>query len=298
MFKCLPMLIMFSSWFISCNFVIGPSSNLEFSNGHEGQGPALSIFGDSLSTGVIADTVFGQDIDESVAVDLSSMLLSNNFSMRKYQHKFSDYKSSAMTTDEDWGLRHQIARKHSLEASDIPVFLFSKWGGRTDHLKNFYAEISSIYSKRRPSEYVLIQIGANDFCGKKTPEEFARDYRLYLTTVLSLHPDSDIMIANVPPLPDIVEHDFEYSRAISCKKIRRRFCERIYFKDASEDFAAFNQVIEDIVLEFQETNPRIKFSNEFSSMTLSQSDLSFDCFHPSKSAHKQFGVFLSRLFNS
>jgi hypothetical protein len=217
--------------------------------------------------------------------------------MKYYQDFFSSYKLSAMTTDEDWGLRKEIANKHKLQTTDIPVYMFSKWGGRTDHLDEFVNDFNNIYLNRSPSEYVLIVIGGNDYCKKKTPEEFRNDYRKYLDKVLEIHPNSQIFISDIPPLPQLRKYDYKYSDTLSCTMIRHKLCKRMFFEDAIEVFLKFNLVIKEIYDEYSKKHSNIKFSNKASQLDLSRNDISFDCFHPSVLAHKKLSIIFKEFLN-
>ena len=280
----------------ACKFVFGPDPSLPYSNGHDGKGPALAVFGDSLSTGVLAETQFGIPIPADIVTVLNKMIFSNKFTMKAYQDQFSNYRYSAMTTDLDWGVRGHIAKKHSLDIKDVPVFLFSKWGGRTDHLDEFLADVHRLYKKRKPSEYVLIEIGGNDFCKKKTPDEFAKDYKVFFKKVLSLHPDSEILVADIPLITDTIKYKHSYSSVFSCEVFRKKLCQRVFYKDAASVLKQFNVKIKDIVSEEMKKNSKIKFTKNLSQMTLQKNHLSADCFHPSVDAHKQFSLHFKEWF--
>lgn len=276
---------------------IGSSNQKEeFDNGHNGSGPALSIFGDSLSTGVLASTTLGLVISGVTLDRFNRMFLGSKFSMKDYQSQFSEYRYSAMTTDLNWGLRHQIAEQHGLSTADIPVFLFSKWGGRTDHLEEFQVEIQDIYKSRKVSEYVLVQIGGNDYCKEKTAEKFRTDYKKFLNEVFKKHPESNIFIADIPPLPQLLNYSHKYSQTLSCTKFRQKFCKRLFYKDAEKVFAEFNQVIKEESNEAMEQYSNVKFSNLPGKMNLKSEDVAFDCFHPSHRGHEKLGEIYAKWF--
>lgn len=282
---------------LGCRVFIGRTPEKDhFNNGHGGKGPALAIFGDSLSTGVLATTTLGSVIAGSTLDRFNRMLLNSNFSMRHYQSQFSEYRYSAMTTDLEWGIRQQIADAHKLHVDEIPVFLFSKWGGRTDHLSEFFEEIELVYKNRSPSEYVFVGIGGNDFCKGKNIEEFRKDYKTFLQEVIDRHPHSQIFIADIPPLPQLLNYTHNYSPVLSCRVFRQKFCKRLFYQDAKEYFLKFNLAIREIAAEAMKDKPRIKFSDRPGQMNLDPKDIALDCFHPSQYGHKKLGDFFSNFF--
>lgn len=260
-----------------------------FDTGHNGKGPALAVIGDSISSGVLASTRLGHDIDRQLLNRLTRFYFGPAHQLEKFAGEFSELSLSATTTDRNWGLRAAIARQYKTVAKEIPVFTAFKWGGKLEHMDGYLDYLKEEYRKRgAPANYVMFSVGGNDFCAGKNPEDFAKQYDKKLGQALDLHPKATVLVALLPRFSDITKYEHQYSRALSCEKFRKYYCKVVYFPDAHERSHAFNDVIRRIIYKKRLTYPgRLFLASKVDQLYISHDDLSFDCFHLSLSGQKK-----------
>lgn len=280
--------------FIACRISLKQNSlrARDVDDGRKGKGPALAVIGDSLSSGVLASTTIGGDIDRGLLNTLMQTLLDSQ-SLQSVQGQLSELDKSATATDQDWGLRALIARPFNLTAKDMPLYYAATWGGRTSNVPGYIKHLADNYVVRgKPAENVVFFIGGNDFCHGDEPEEFQEGFDRSLKSILKLHPKSDVLVAMLPPLSDILKYDFVYSPLISCVKTRSSYCKKIFNPDGSNIVKGYNDVIRRVVNRYRHIyEGKIYLAGSFESMFLEETDLSFDCFHVSLQGQKKFAQF-------
>src|SRR3989338_3843190 len=90
--------------FFGCRISTTRLARPAFNDGHDGEGPSLAVIGDSISTGVLSDTYFGQSLSISYTTELVRWLFAG-YNPVAFQDRFSNLTKSFAATDEEWGLR-------------------------------------------------------------------------------------------------------------------------------------------------------------------------------------------------
>lgn len=282
------------SLFIACGVSLEQNSlrerDVDLARG--AKGPALAIIGDSLASGVLASTAMGGDLDRGLVNTLMQTLLSAQ-SMEAVQGQLSELDKSAAASDQDWALRATIARPLNLTAKDIPLYYAAKWGGSTKNVPSYLEHLTRDYAERgRPAENVLVFIGGNDFCHSEPLEVFQKQYDQSLQDILKLHPKSNVLVALLPPIDDILKYDFVYSPALSCVRMRTSYCKPIFGPDSETIIESYNDIIRRTVQRYRHVYAgKIYLAGSFESMFLTEEDLSFDCFHVSLQGQKKFAEY-------
>jgi lysophospholipase L1-like esterase len=270
-----------------------------FENGKGGKGPALTVIGDSQSTGVLASTAMGEEPPGKIISSLLSFFYSNDPSMENLQEHFSEYRNSALASDESWGLRARIASTHHLTVKDIPLYLAAKWGGKVRDVPGLLGSLNQTYAQtgKKPA-YVVVMLGANDLCNGESSALFEEHFAQALQLIAAAHPDSRFLIAAIPPLPQLLAYDHHYNATINCTQVRERFCPAIFADDFAEHYVAYNAAIERVVKQFRDDKHlNLVFVDGFRSMYFESQMLAFDCFHPSLAAQKQYAGFFTEAFS-
>lgn len=269
--------------------------------------------GDSISTGVFSGTNLGEIPDSALFSQFMQYIFGPTHNIVEFQARFSDLKLSSTATDEIWGLRQKIAEKTNLSATDIPIHYSTQFGGRVFHLKKFYKELEQEYVKdNHTSEYVVIMIGSNDYCANISVDDFEQSLYEHITPVLSLHPDSKIILSYLPPITDLLDYDFSYSPLLSCQAIRLIYCKAVFQEDATVRLQQYNEKIshfaarvndkvfendddESFIKAVELFKGRIYLPDSMLDMRFEKKDISFDCFHPSIEGQKKIASYLRKV---
>lgn len=270
-------------------------TSTSFNDGRTGKGPALAIISDSLSSGVLASTLLGADLERGMLTQLTELMFTGDHGLEAIQGQFSELENSAATTDQDWGLRASIAKNLNLDATDIPLYYAAKWGGRLSNVPTYLDHLAANYKKRgKPAEYVLLMIGGNDFCHGDDPENFQENLEKQLLSILKLHPQSTVIVATVPIFTDILKYNYTYSPILSCEKFRTHYCRVIFNSNGAATAEGYNDAIFRVVNYYRHIYPgKIYLSTGFESMHLEVDDLCFDCFHLSLKGQKKYASYLA-----
>ncbi len=271
---------------IGCRITAPQLEQQDFNDGSGGEGPSLAVIGDSISTGVLSDTRFGRSLSPAYTTEFFRLLL-QGFNPKAFQERFSNLTHSFAATDEDWGLRGLIAKKHGFaHATSIPVHIGAKFGGRLINVRGMLKQLQDSYRREgKVAEYVSVLLGANDFCENQSPAAFEQTYVEALKAILTLHPRSTVLVGLIPDVASLVQHQHRYSPFFSCNTTRRFFCPPLLGEEnaGAARLQAFNVAIEQacqvVSPHFQSTLRLVKGTGQFA---LEESDLAFDCFHPSK----------------
>ena len=266
-----------------------------FQDGQDGPGPSLAVIGDSISTGVLSDTYFGQSLSIAYTTELLRWLFTG-FDPIGFQDQFSNLTKSFAATDQDWGLRGYIAKKHGFaHATSIPVYMAAKFGGRLVNVGGMLSRLEDLYAKiGKVPEYVSFLIGANDFCESKGPDDFEEGYTQVLEAIMEVHPHSTLIIGYVPDVPSLAFHQHRYGPFFSCRTTRQVYCPPLLKEEnaGASRLQAFNAAIERASQTAVQHNGfqgivRLARGTDFS---LEASDLAFDCFHPSEQGQQKFAA--------
>ncbi|MBI2601446.1 MAG: SGNH/GDSL hydrolase family protein [Deltaproteobacteria bacterium] len=285
--------------FYSCRVPIKQTpEKFAFDDGRSGTGPALAVIGDSLSSGVLASTTLGEVPDRMLFNRFSRFIFGAYHDLEHIQGEFSELAHSATATDQSWGIRAQIAKRHGLETKDIPLYFSAQWGGRLLHVDKYLKHLETNYEARgKAAEYVVFLIGGNDYCRDIKEDIFDKQYDLKLNKILALHPQSTVMVTLLPQLTDIVKYNHIYSSVNSCEKFRMRYCKPIFEAYGPQRVVHYNESIIRAVNKYRRVfKGKIILPSQFESMILEKDDLSFDCFHLSLKGQKKVGEMYEEAF--
>ncbi len=262
-------------------------------------GPRLTVIGDSQSTGVIASTTMGQQPPDGLFSNLLPFFYSNNPSMENLQEHFSEYRNSAVATDQSWGLRAILGKPYNRTADEVPLYLAAQWGGKIRHLPELIAKLSAAYQREgtSPSDVVLM-LGANDLCTGEASGAFVSSFAHGLRLVADAHPQARLLVAMVPPVPQLIRYNHHYNDFLTCEQVRLRFCPAIFAADFEQQYIAYNAGIERTVKALQEERGQVILVEGFRGMFFQENLLAFDCFHPNSAAQLHYAQFFNEALGS
>ncbi len=263
--------------------------------------PSLAILGDSISTGVLASTNFGQLPGQKIYTKLGSYISSAKFSADAFQKEFSEPKHAAATTAEDWGLPKKIALMADADLETLKVFPELKFGGRLMHVPSAIKSLQETYKKKnegKPADYVFVMFGGNDFCANKSKDEFSDEFAKAMSLIKESHPESTVIISKVAPMQHLKKYEHTYKTKIAgvetnlftCKDFRKKYCKAFYSENIEERINDYNAVISEKAPKAQEGfGGKILIAEKVAELDFNAEALSFDCFHPSLAGQKTLG---------
>lgn len=264
--------------------------------------PFVLVYGDSISTGVLANTELGANIDNGLALQLGNYVKGGTYNAVNFQSDLANQDLAAATTDQAYGLRASAASRLGVTAKDVGVVSLAKFGGRSQDMSAMLArwqaeESSNIKSK---PNYVLVMLGGNDFCSDNSVDAISQNFNEEINAVYTNTPDSIFIIAPSPPASRIAAIDFTYGPALtaisgeelSCKKFRDQSCKNVYLPDAQARLDGINAGIKAAYDSIVAKGAKAVFVQGIADWDIQAGDLSFDCFHPSKAGQEKIGGFI------
>jgi lysophospholipase L1-like esterase len=261
--------------------------------------PLLVVYGDSISTGVLANTNLGQNIDNQLLLQLGNYIKAGQYNANGFQTNLANQPLAAATTDSDYGLRSAIAAKTGVSAADVGVVSFAKFGAKAVDIPEMLArwnqeEAATI--KRKP-DYILVALGGNDFCSDMTVEDISRTFNEQVAAIQQSAPDAQLILSPAPPVQQLAGIDFTYGPAISqitgeelsCRKFREQACRRIYEPDAEARLNGINQGIQAAFEAQKAKGAKVSLATGVFEWKIAADELAFDCFHPSQKGQATLG---------
>ncbi len=277
-----------------------------FLDGVSPQKSNLAVFGDSLATGVLANTQLGENVDASLWEQVGQLIAGNPLDADANQQALSNPDLAAATTDKTYGLRADIASSLGLSASDIGVVSLAKFGARAMAMPSMLERLSMIEGQEilKKVDFIFIMIGGNDFCSEETVDEFRIKYQKALTDIRNSHPDAKFIVAPIPGVDQLAAIDFTYGPAVAgiegeevtCKSLRQKSCNRVYDGDASQRVQALNAVVEESFNALDIPVERKIFVGGILSWKIKPEELAVECFHPSALGQEAIGSYLKAAF--
>ncbi|HYX38247.1 MAG TPA: SGNH/GDSL hydrolase family protein [Oligoflexus sp.] len=261
--------------------------------------PLLVVYGDSISTGVLANTNLGQNIDNGLLVQLGNYIKAGEYNANGFQTNLANQPLAASTTENDYGLRSAIAAKAGLTPAEIGVVSFAKFGAKAVDIPEMLSrwnqeETNTI--KRKP-DYILVALGGNDFCSDMTVEDISRTFNEQIDAIQKSAPDAQLIISPAPPVYQLAAIDFTYGPAfsaitgeeLSCKKFREQACKRVYDADAQARLEGINQGIQAAFDAQKAKGAKVSLASGVLEWKITSEELAFDCFHPSQKGQTTLG---------
>ncbi|MFW7379254.1 MAG: SGNH/GDSL hydrolase family protein [Oligoflexus sp.] len=278
-----------------------PGTNL---HSNEQQRVKVSVIGDSISTGVLAETQFAKTPDRNLFVKIIRFWLEDG-DEANLEAEFSRPDLAAATTTEDYGFRTTVANIEGMKVEDVEYFSAAKFGGKTSDIDSMLENLSqqqAASSQEGGSSYVLFMLGANDFCADRTQEEFSQSLQAALRKTVDRYRQSTILVAYLPPVHQLSQFDHEYTArlpgggdygVVSCRDFQKNSCQAIFADNAEERYQQFNEAIRQGVATVKEENENLQMMTAESMLTwdLKDTELAADCFHPSSAGQRRIGGF-------
>lgn len=275
------------------------SSEFELQPG--GSGQTLVVFGDSISTGVLAETTLGEQPSQDFLRQLIEAASSGNFSQDSLQKDFSRPQVAAATTAEDYGVAAAIAAKEGIKTEEIRILSAAKFGGRLKDVASMRDGLTSSVGDDAV-EHVFFMLGSNDFCADSTVEKFSEELRSSLESLSTTFPDAQFIVGYLPPIAQLAQYEYDYGPSIggaqvpitSCEEFRNNTCGRLYTENAAEVVTSFNDSIRTVAQDV--LADRAFLAEKIINWQIQENELAFDCFHPNRNGQTTLGGFFQDIF--
>lgn len=286
------------------------SSDKTFPHRLKGDAPlALAVFGDSIASGMFADTALGEPLTNEQAQHFAELYRLSESEDSDSEEFYVDAQRIAANPDASaFSGTAAYALAPRLEKStghDVGIFRYAISGSTTatlptqlDHLDQDNAQ------GLRQADLAIVNIGANDFCRRVDSDAFAASLKADLERLLVSLPKSKLLIVPLPPVPEVMSlPDAPAFSAlgldVTCSDVRTKMqlCEgRSIAPGASAesiaqdvaDLAQLNQKMAEVVAALNETATgmdRIELSA--APQTPTSTELAIDCFHPGVHGHEK-----------
>lgn len=272
---------------------------------------AMAIVGDSISTGLFANTLLGERLPSGTALKVLwslSNYLKNGASM-DFEYLDRQHAATHITAfggTQPYSHAQKIRDLFGLKAEDFPVNNVARASAASVDALPQIEKLRSLYAQRpeQRADYVIFALGNNDLCDSVSLDDFRDNYRRALWDVLWLHPNADVLVFSLVDLPAVIREvtddriAFMYdsvlnkNNPISCGQLRNmtKICKKITKdRDGLALFSEYNRVVQDVVAEFRSTfSGRIMLAGESGSpYVITANDVAADCFHPSVNGHRK-----------
>ena len=266
-------------------------------------GPPLAIFGDSVASGMFADTKLGDSATLEQAKQFAELgRIKATTEAESLEYYKAVQKVSARPDKTAFGGRENYsyaARLNQLTGKKFSVWNFAVPGTTTETMQEQIPRARSTSAFAADKEpLVVFHMGANDFCDRRMTE-FRGTYALRLREIAQLNPKSKIMTVMIPNIPQVLSMQertaFKLpSRSLSCEQMRKElgFCAKVNIHNgqAAGDLNSFKKELADMNTAIKEETAKLakelnregKFIfAEYNFTDLTDEHLAIDCFHPS-----------------
>lgn len=184
--------------------------------------PGLYVFGDSLSTGVLADTRFADfyDFMKKLKSGVRSTAFNcvyngickakDEFSLNQTaQRSVSRYDLAALSTTQEWGLRRTLADQFKIELDQVWYENESQFGLKAESLVDQLRSVSLHHesqNRKIDPSHIAVFIGTNDLCHGSSPDQLEGQLRKGLVEIRARFPQSQVLLAQLPPYHLMIGH--------------------------------------------------------------------------------------------
>lgn len=260
----------------------------------------VAVFGDSISTGVLANTRLGQYIGAQAQEWLAKLFSGDVTSRLEAERALSYPDLSAASSSQDYGLRSSIAAARALPQEQVDLVNLAEFGAMSDALPMMAERLQTAENNLgRKADTIFVMLGSNDFCSMNSVEDFQVTYENGLALLLKEHPDSTYILAPLPGIQQLADINYTYIPALpgmsgatlSCNTLHRHACNRLNDDDAGARVAAMNQSIYAVAekLKANVGAARVKTVPAIAAWQIQPEQLAFDCFHPSALGQEALG---------
>lgn len=266
--------------------------------------PLLVVYGDSISTGVLANTTLGQNPDNSLALSLVDYVKEQEYNAAGFQENLSNLDLAVSSTTEPYGIRASLATLTGITAPEIGLMSFAKFGAKARDLPAMFNrwKTENQNTIQKKPDYILVMLGGNDFCSDFTVEEILRDYTEQTNAIHADAPDAQMIIVPAPPADQVSALDHTYGAALTsvigeeftCKKFRDSLCKQVNGDPAAVKarVAAINTGIQTQASALSAAGANVTFVDGMLNWQIKAEDLAVDCFHPSQAGQAMIGSFI------
>jgi hypothetical protein len=281
---------------------------------------SMISFGDSISSGIFADTQLGDTLTSAQEARIFRMLFTlRDFSVSRrdgnlaFQREAGAESRTAFTGDFPYSHKQRLRSKLGTTVVAHNVALT---GSTARELSLQIDEAEGFYRAEQPANYITITLGSNDYCDNITAETFRQNIRPLFERIRRLHPHAGILVVPIPNIVSLLTREYSigfraFDTDIACKDLREieGICARRALSTASsesvrsralEALRQFNLVLEEETLRMNREEGRAVFART----TALENDidpelLAVDCYHPGKKGQEALANetwrFVSRL---
>ncbi len=206
-------------------------------NSAPGEPLRLVVIGDSISSGVLANTELGDAGD--ITRTVNQAIVKAEFAYDKYikggalglaefdkafQASASLPQLSLYFTKQPWGLRAKLAALHQLTPAQTMVAGVFAWGTRYASVpkmikvleqKPVYADGEDRQFAAAAIDYVALSFGGNDYCHGDSAETFDKNLRDSVRVITEYAPQAKLILAKVPNMQRLQQVDHQYKLQFS-----------------------------------------------------------------------------------
>lgn len=260
----------------------------------------LAVFGDSISTGVLANTRLGQYMGTQ-AYEWLTKLFSGDVTSRLEAERALSYPAlSAAASTAEFGLRQALAKSRGLDPQQVEVVNLAEFGALSTAMPMMLERLKTAeYNLARKADTVFVMLGSNDFCSENSVDDFRASYENGLAHILKEHPGATYILAPIPSIHQLSSIDYTYIPALpgtsgsvlSCNTLHRYACSRLDDADAGERVQAMNAVIFELAEKLKTSvgPEKVKTIPSIAAWEIQPEHLAFDCFHPSAAGQELLG---------
>ncbi len=260
----------------------------------------LAVFGDSISTGILADTRLGRGIGSRAGEIVAKMFSGDVTSRLEAQRALARPEVAAVSTMEPYGLRSSVARKKGLSVDQVDFVNLAQFGAVSGEIPLMLDQLKTVEGNLgKKADVIFMMLGSNDFCSDSSIDDFRSSYESGLAYLLKEHPEAHYILTPIPGIDQLAPIDYTYIPAfpgtsgaiLSCNTLHKDYCPRVNAPDAAERLQSMNVVI----LEAAEKMKALVGAERVTSVTrlidwqIQRDQLSFDCFHPSADGQRALG---------
>lgn len=266
--------------------------------------PLLVVYGDSLSTGVLANTQLGVNPDNSLSLQLVDYVKQQEYNAVGFQSNLANLNLAASSTVEPYGIRASVAAESGVTAPEVGLISFAKFGAKARDLPAMFNrwKLENQNTITKKPEYIFIMLGGNDFCSDFTVEEILKDYTEQTNAIHQDAPDAQIIIAPSPPIDQLPAIDFTYGPALqgvigeelTCRKFRDNLCAKVNLdaQTVTTRIKAINTGIQAQANALAAAGAKVVFVDGILSWQIKPEELAVDCFHPSQAGQVAIGNYV------
>ncbi len=266
-------------------------------------GPPLVIFGDSVASGMFADTNLGDNATNDQARQFAELVkIKTSTSPESLDYFKAVQRVSAKPEKTAFAGRESYsysARLQQQTGKKYAVWNFAVPGTTTETMQEQIPrakETPAFSSDNEP--LIIFHMGANDFCDRRLGV-FRETYAKRLQEIADLNPKSKIMTLMIPNVPDVLSRPDRVAyrlpgRDLTCKQMREElgFCAKVAINvgQSKSDIQPFHAELAEMNKAIKEETEKLAsrlnkigkiIYADYNFADLTDAHLAIDCFHPS-----------------